>query len=83
MYHVCRALLKAAVIVVPILGCTWVFGLLAINENTVAFAWIFTIFNSLQVSCLSIMFSCFSEYLSGCVHHVFLCTEGWQGINIC
>ena len=52
MYRVCRALLKAAVIVVPILGCTWVFGLLAINENTVAFAWIFTILNSLQVSYL-------------------------------
>jgi len=48
-----RALLKAAVIVVPILGCTWIFGLLAINENTVVFAWIFTIFNSLQVTFLS------------------------------
>ena len=48
-----RALLKAAVIVVPILGCTWIFGLLAINEDTVVFAWIFTIFNSLQVTFLS------------------------------
>ena len=46
-----RALLKAAVIVIPLLGCTWVFGLLSINEDTVAFAWIFTIFNSLQVQC--------------------------------
>ena len=48
-----RALLKAAVIVVPVLGCTWIFGLLAINEDTVAFAWIFTIFNSLQVPYVS------------------------------
>ena len=44
-----RALLKGAIIVIPVLGCTWVFGLLAINENTVGFAWIFTILNSLQV----------------------------------
>ena len=48
--HVYRTLLKAAVIILPILGCTWVFGLLAINEDTIAFAWIFTILNSLQVS---------------------------------
>ena len=53
VYHyVHRALLKAAVIVVPILGCTWVFGVLAVNEDTVVFAWIFTIFNSLQVTYL-------------------------------
>ena len=48
--HFYRTLLKAAVIILPILGCTWVFGLLAINEDTIAFAWIFTILNSLQVS---------------------------------
>ena len=50
-----RILLKAAVIIVPILGCTWVFGLLAINEDTVVFAWIFTILNSLQVCILHVV----------------------------
>ena len=45
-----RALVKAAAIILPLLGCTWVFGLLAVNEDTIAFAWIFTILNSLQVS---------------------------------
>ena len=45
-----RSLLKAAVIFVPLLGSTWVFGVLAVNENTVVFAWIFTVLNSLQVS---------------------------------
>jgi len=59
--HIHRALLKAAVIVVPILGCTWVFGLLAINEDTVVFAWIFTIFNSLQVTFL---FCCYVYILA-------------------
>ena len=41
--------MKAAAIILPVLGCTWVFGLLAVNEDTVVFAWIFTILNSLQV----------------------------------
>ena len=33
----------------PILGGTWIIGLLAVNEHTELFAWIFTILNSLQV----------------------------------
>ena len=57
-----RALLKAAVIVVPVLGCTWVFGLLAVNEDTVVFAWIFTILNSLQV--YHILLCCLSVYIN-------------------
>ena len=43
-----RQILKAALILLPLLGLTWVFGLLAVNENTAVFAWLFTIFNSLQ-----------------------------------
>ena len=41
--------MKASLILLPLLGLTWVFGLFAVNENTVVFAWLFTIFNSLQV----------------------------------
>ena len=41
--------MKASVILLPLLGLTWLFGLFAVNENTVVFAWLFTIFNSLQV----------------------------------
>ena len=48
--YIYRALLKATVILLPLLGITWVFGLLAVNENLTVFAWIFTILNSLQVS---------------------------------
>ena len=46
-----RTLLIAAITLLPLFGLTWVFGLLAVNEDTVAFAWIFTILNSLQVVC--------------------------------
>lgn len=46
--------MKASLILLPLLGLTWVFGLFAVNENTVVFAWLFTIFNSLQASYISI-----------------------------
>jgi len=45
-----RTTLRATVILLPLLGLTWVFGILTINNNATVFAWIFTIFNSLQVS---------------------------------
>lgn len=33
----------------PLLGVTWVIGLFAVNEDTIVFAWIFAVLNSLQV----------------------------------
>ena len=44
-----RHLVKAAVFLLPLLGVTWIVGILAVNDDTVVFAWIFTILNSLQV----------------------------------
>ncbi|XP_064407205.1 adhesion G protein-coupled receptor L3-like isoform X2 [Halichondria panicea] len=41
-------LFKTTVILLPILGLTWVFGLLSVNSSTIVFAWLFSIFNSLQ-----------------------------------
>ena len=46
----CRSLMKAAFVLLPVLGITWVIGLLVINEDTVVFVWVFTVLNSLQVS---------------------------------
>jgi Na+/melibiose symporter-like transporter len=39
---------KATAILLPLLGITWVFGLLAFNSATLAFKYIFAILNSLQ-----------------------------------
>eukprot|EP00112_Aurelia_sp_Birch-Aquarium-sp1_P010321 Seg221.2 transcript_id=Seg221.2/GoldUCD/mRNA.D3Y31 product="Adhesion G-protein coupled receptor D1" protein_id=Seg221.2/GoldUCD/D3Y31 len=39
---------KAMVILMPILGLSWIFGLLAVNESTIIFQYLFCIFNSLQ-----------------------------------
>ena len=33
----------------PLLGSTWIIGILAVNEHTEFIEWIFTILNSLQV----------------------------------
>ena len=43
---------KACIILSPLLGLTWVFGLLAVMDAGLVFQYIFTILNSAQV-CLS------------------------------
>ena len=44
-----RKLTRAAIFLLPTLGVTWIFGVLAVNSEHVAFAWIFTILNSIEV----------------------------------
>ncbi|XP_048578668.1 adhesion G protein-coupled receptor L1 isoform X2 [Nematostella vectensis] len=43
-----KALVKAFVTLLPILGLTWLFGFLAFNNKTVMFEYLFAIFNSMQ-----------------------------------
>ena len=45
-----RDLLKAATVVLPLLGVTWIIGILAVNDDTQVFEWIFAVFNALQVA---------------------------------
>ena len=45
-----RTLLVSTSILLPVLGIAWAFGILAVNVNTTVFAWLFTIFNSFQVT---------------------------------
>ena len=40
---------KACIVLFPLLGMTWVFGVLSVTEAGLAFQYIFTILNSLQV----------------------------------
>ena len=40
---------RAIVLLTPLLGITWIFGALAIDEATKWFLYLFSIFNSLQV----------------------------------
>lgn len=41
--------IKSTVVLLPLLGITWLFGVLAFDKNTVVFLYLFAIFNSLQV----------------------------------
>ena len=40
---------KACVVLFPLLGMTWVFGVLSVTDAGLALQYIFTILNSLQV----------------------------------
>ena len=49
IYRCYRDLMKAIIVLVPLLGLTWIIGIISVNNETQAFAWIFAILNSLQV----------------------------------
>jgi hypothetical protein len=40
--------IKGTIVLLPLLGITWIIGIFAVNENTTVFMWLFTILNSLQ-----------------------------------
>lgn len=48
-YYVRRRSIKVTVVLLPLLGITWVFGFMAVDESTIFFHYIFAIANSLQV----------------------------------
>ena len=47
-----RVAIKCSLVLLPLLGMTWCFGVLSVSSDTVAFSYIFAILNSLQVRCL-------------------------------
>lgn len=49
-FIICRSGVKSAIFLLPLLGLTWIFGLLAVNKDTVIFQYIFAFLNSLQVN---------------------------------
>uniref|UniRef100_A0AAV2MS61 G-protein coupled receptors family 2 profile 2 domain-containing protein n=1 Tax=Knipowitschia caucasica TaxID=637954 RepID=A0AAV2MS61_KNICA len=46
--NVMRLTAKAVAVLLPILGISWIFGVLAVNTHSLVFLYIFAIFNSLQ-----------------------------------
>ena len=71
VFFMCRFGIKACVLLVPLLGLTWLFGLL--SPLHIAFAYIFTIFNSTQV-----IFVC---YLGAAVHQTWQNTANTHNTN--
>ena len=43
-----RAGVRVSMAILPLVGITWVFGILSFSSYTIAFKYIFAIFNSLQ-----------------------------------
>ena len=53
-----RAGVKGMIVLLPLLGLTWVFGIMAINKDTIAFQYLFAILNSLQVTKFTLLSAC-------------------------
>ena len=66
-------------ILLPLLGLTWLFGFLAVNKESMVFAWIFTLLNSLQVCTLYIasyiICQCIVGLCVGCFYISFACDK--------
>ncbi|EDV26164.1 uncharacterized protein TRIADDRAFT_24542, partial [Trichoplax adhaerens] len=52
-----KSIVKATIILLPILGLTWIFGIFSMDSHTVAFTYIFVILNGLQ-GCFFFSFHC-------------------------
>ncbi|CAH1794342.1 unnamed protein product [Owenia fusiformis] len=60
-----RAGIRTSVVLLPVMGMTWVFGALAIQEGTVAFQYIFAILNTLQGFFIFLFHCMFNEEVRG------------------
>ncbi|CAB4008983.1 adhesion G- coupled receptor D1-like, partial [Paramuricea clavata] len=56
-FHKVRTGVKASVIIFPILGLTWIFGVMTFNRETLFFRYLFAVFNSAQ-GLLIFLFHC-------------------------
>ena len=45
-----RAGAKGAMFLLPLLGLSWIFGIMAVNKDLLVFEYLFAVFNSLQVN---------------------------------
>ena len=70
-------MIKAIVVLLPLLGLTWIIGIVTVNNDTQAFAWIFAILNSLQVTSYLIVFllKYLVDYILGSLHFYIPCAE--------
>ncbi|XP_068720459.1 adhesion G protein-coupled receptor L4-like, partial [Montipora capricornis] len=62
-----KAGVKASAVILPLLGITWLFGLLSFNSDTIAFKYIFSIFNSLQGLTLFVFHCVFNRQVKDAV----------------
>ena len=68
-----RSAVKGSVVLLPLLGITWLFGFFALSQGTIIFAWLFTILNSLQVCSLSMYLNTSYDIWIGSKHISAIC----------
>lgn len=68
----CRLTAKAVAVLLPILGISWIFGVLAVNDQSLLFQYMFAAFNSLQV-CLHFSHHYANDQKKNNKHVVFVC----------
>lgn len=71
-----RLTAKAVAVLLPILGSSWIFGILAVNAHALVFQYIFAVFNSLQVSTWwenLWLQKCFWDQIKWIISDVFTC----------
>ena len=64
-----KAAMKATAVLLPLLGLTWLFGLMAFNRDVIIFKYLFAIFNSLQGLMIFFFHVLFNEQVR-CNFHV-------------
>lgn len=68
-----RSMIKTLCILMPILGLTWVFGIVTFNKNTLAFQYIFAVLNSLQGFAIFLFYCLYNEEVKrGILHKISL-----------
>ncbi|CAH1784160.1 unnamed protein product [Owenia fusiformis] len=68
-------------VLLPILSVTWVFGLLAVNENIDAFHYIFAIVNVIQATIILVAYVILNKRVRRELHHSWLLCRGKPGID--
>ncbi|KAL4232621.1 hypothetical protein ACF0H5_007311 [Mactra antiquata] len=62
--------IRSICVLVPVMGLTWVFGILSVNQDLVVFQYIFSIFNALQGLCIFLFHCVFNKRIRDALKHI-------------
>lgn len=71
-----RSGFKSTVVLFPLLGVTWLFGILALDRNTIAFQYLFALCNSLQGFFIFVFHCLFNSEVRKCTIYLLSFTHG-------
>ncbi|KAL4232622.1 hypothetical protein ACF0H5_007312 [Mactra antiquata] len=69
MTNIIRTGIRSVCVLVPVMGLTWVFGILSVNQDLVIFQYIFCIFNTLQGLCIFLFHCVFNRQIRDALKH--------------